>query len=1025
YEVAVAPERLRSMNISIADIYSALEKNNSVAGGGYIEKNDESYFIRGEGLIGSLKDIENIVVRKEGALPIYIKDVAKVRFGHATRFGAITANGEGEKVLGQVMMLKGANSKAVIEAVIERVEQIQKSLPEGVYINPFLERSELIAKTTNTIAENLILGCLIVIFVVVLLLGNLRSGLVVASVIPLSLLFALSLMYLFGVDANLMSLGAIDFGIIIDGAVIIVEYIAFQITAQGNKIQTKSTAERRKLLDDITFASTTKMMHSAVFGQLIIIIVFIPILSLTGVEGKMFRPMALTFCFALLGAMILCFTYVPVVSSLVLKPARQTRRNISVRLINFLTRLYAPTISWALRFKGLVLALAAALLLFAGYLFSTMGGEFVPTLDEGDFVIQPVLKTGTSLSSTIEIITQIETILKQFPEVKQVVTRIGAAEVPTDPMSMEECDIIITLRPPAEWETATTKDGLADAFKEALQIIPGVDYEFTQPIEMRFNELITGVRADLAIKIFGEDLKTLAELAQQVEEAIGGVEGAADISVEKVAGLPQMSVRYKREKIALYGLNIEDVNRIITMSFAGLPAGSVFEGEKQFDLVIRYDNEHRQDIENIRQTPVSLPNGQQIPLHELANISYTKGPAKISRDDTKRRVVIGVNVRNRDLESVVRDVQTIIDREISLPSGYSISYGGQFENLRNARNRLLVAVPIALILIFILLYFAFQSAKEALMIYTAIPLSAVGGILLLYLRGMPFSISAGVGFIALFGIAVLNGIVLIEHFKELKAHGMHNLYKRILVGTQQRLRPVLLTAMAAAMGFLPMSLSTSAGAEVQRPLATVVLGGLISATLLTLVVLPVLYAIFDRKPLRRKRSVLPIVTLFFLGFGGIAQQVSAQTVLSLDQATQVAMENNASLRAQSLAVDRSTQLIATAKDVGRTGFFIGYDQNNIAENNVPISVVGLSQQFQLPSVYRARQSLYAQQATLEVQQLRLDEQLVKREVGKAYVNVLYWQQVNENLQYLDSLYRQLVNAATRRYETGEINYLDK
>ena len=1026
YEVAVNPERLRAMNISVPEIYTALEKNNSVAGGGYIEKTNESYFIRGEGLIGSLEDVENIVVKNEDNLPLYVKDVATVHFGYATRFGAITANGEGEKVLGQVMMLKDANSKAVIEAVKERVGQVQKSLPEGVYINPFLERSELIAKTTNTVAENLILGCLIVIFVVVLLLGNIRSGLVVASVIPLCLLFALSLMYVFGVDANLMSLGAIDFGIIIDGAVIIVEYIAFQITAQGDKLLAVSPEKRRNLLDNITFSSATKMMRSAVFGQLIIIIVFIPILSLAEVEGKMFRPMALTFCFALIGAMILCFTYVPVMSALVLEPAKQTGKNISVRIINFLTRLYVPTMSWALRFKGIVLGLAVALLVAVGYLFTTMGGEFVPTLDEGDFVIQPVLKTGTSLTSTIETMTRIEIILKRFPEVKQVVTRIGAAEVPTDPMSMEECDVIITLHPPSGWTTAKTKDGLADAFKEALSQLPGVEYEFTQPIEMRFNELITGVRADLAIKIFGEDLSILNQMAQQIKKTIEGVDGAADISVEKVEGLPQMSVKYIRRNIAKYGLNIEDVNRILTMNFAGLTAGSVFEGEKQFDLVVRYDEAYRRDIENIQKSAVALPSGQQIPLSELADISYSKGPAKISRDDTKRRIVVGVNVRNRDLESVVQDVQTIINREVKIPTGYSITYGGQFENLRNARARLMVAVPIALILIFVLLYFAFESAKEALMVYTAIPLSAVGGVLLLYLRGMPFSISAGVGFIALFGIAVLNGIVLIEHFKELKAHGMNNLYKRILVGTQQRLRPVLLTAMAAAMGFLPMAISTSAGAEVQRPLATVVVGGLISATFLTLLVLPVLYAIFDRKGKSKKRvSGFPMFLVVITAFAGFAQQVHGQTVLNLEQVTQLTLENNAGLKAQSLAIERSRQLIPTAQNIGSTGFYIGYDQNNIAKNGKPLSVIGVNQGFQLPAVYRAQKDLNQKKVVLEEQQLKLDERLVRKAVAKAYYGILYWENVKANYKSLDSLYSQMSMAAGRRFETGETNYLEK
>lgn len=1027
YEVAVNPDRLRAMKVSVAEVFSALENNNSVAGGGYIEKTNESYFIRGEGQIESMEDIRNIIVSNRNGIPIYVKDIAKVQFGAATRFGAITANGEGEKVLGQVMMLKDANSKAVIERVKERVAQVQKSLPEGVFINPFLDRSELIEKTTSTIAENLILGCLIVIFVVVLLLGNMRSGLVVASVIPLCLLFALSLMYLFGVDANLMSLGAIDFGIIIDGAVIIVEYIAFQITSQSRQLMALGVADRQDLIDKITFKSATKMMRSAIFGQLIIIIVFIPILSLSDVEGKMFSPMAMTFCFALIGAMLLCFTYVPVMAALFLKPALQSDKNISVRIISFLEKIYTPIITTALKFKGLVLTLATILLIAVGWLFTQMGGEFVPTLDEGDFVIQPVLKTGTNLSKTIETTTQIEKILKTFPEVKQVVTRIGAAEVPTDPMSMEESDVIITLRPPAEWTSATTKDELADAFKEALSDIPGLDYEFTQPIEMRFNELITGVRADLAIKLFGEDLDVLNRKAQEIKKAIENVEGAADVSVEKVAGLPQMSVKYNRAKIAKYGLNIEAVNQMLTMGFAGMPAGSVFEGEKQFDLVVRYETGFRKDIDNLRTSSIALPNGSQIPLSELADISYTKGPAKISRDDTKRRIVVGVNVRNRDLESVVNDVQAIIDREIKIPVGYSITYGGQFENLRNARERLLVAVPIALILIFILLYFAFNSIKEALMVYTAIPLSAVGGILLLYARDMPFSISAGVGFIALFGIAVLNGIVLIEHFKELKSKGMDDLNERIIEGTKQRLRPVLLTASAAALGFIPMALSTSAGAEVQRPLATVVVGGLISATLLTLLVLPVLYAIFDKKEkLTPPNSATNFLLILVIGLLAFPNFSNAQTApLSLDNAITLALENNGGLKATNLEIEKSQQLVQSAYHFDKTNFYVGYDQNNIADNGKPLTILGVNQALQLPSVYKTQKRLSESKVQLAQQQLKIEEYQLKKEVSKTYYTILYWTAIQENYQYLDSLYSQLAVAATRRYEVGETNYLEK
>lgn len=853
YEVAINTQQLSAMNVTVQQVYDALEKNNSVTGGGYIEKVNQAYFIRGEGLVKNLEDIGNIVVKNDNGIPVYVKNIAKIQYGSATRFGAITANGEGEKVMGQIMMLKGADSNKTINRVKARIDEISKSLPEGVYINTVLERSELIGKTMFTVAENLILGCLIVIFVVVLLLGNWRSGLVVASVIPLCLLFALSMMYIFGVDANLMSLGAIDFGIIIDGAVIIVEFISYQITQKSSLFSGVSNNELQQRKDSISIEGASKMMNSAVFGQLIILIVFIPILALSGVEGKMFRPMALTFSFALIGAMILCFTYVPVMSSLFLKPTKENPKGISARFLRLLSKMYAPTIHWAMHYKRIVLGISVGMLLLGGFLFSRMGGEFVPTLDEGDFVIQPVLKTGTSLEKTIEATTQIEKILKEFPEVKQVVSRIGAAEVPTDPMSMEESDIIVTLNPKDTWTTAETKDELATKFKEALAVIPNLELEFTQPIEMRFNELITGVRADIAVKVFGEDLDILAKKGDEIKHLIENISGIGDLIVEKVDGLPQMSVQYDREKIARYGLNVADVNDVLSMAFAGKITGDVFEGEKRFDLVVRLDKEHRKNIEDIENLYIDTPMGTKIPLSELATISYQKGAAKISRDNTYRRIVVGINVRDRDLQSVVKDIQQVLNQKLDLPTGYTLSYGGQFENLQSATNRLMIVVPIALVLIFVLLYFAFHSVKEALIIYSAIPFAAVGGILLLWIRDLPFSISAGVGFIALFGIAVLNGIVLIEHYQELKHSEQNESMESLIIhGAKDRMRAVILTAMSAALGFFPMAVSSGAGAEVQRPLATVVIGGLVTSTLLTLVVLPVLYSIFYN--FRRKKN---------------------------------------------------------------------------------------------------------------------------------------------------------------------------
>ena len=1028
YEIAISPASLKAMNISMTEVFTALEKNNSIAGGAYIEKVNQSYFIRGEGKVKSLEDIENIVVKNTNGMPVYIKNIAAVNFGHANRFGAITGNGEGEKVLGQVMMLKGGNSKQVITDVKNRVAEIQKHLPEGVYINGFLERSELVGKTTFTVAENLILGCLIVIFVVVLLLGNWRSGLVVASVIPLCLLFAISFMNIFGIDANLMSLGAIDFGIIIDGAVIIVEFIAFQIAHKSAHLALLPKEDQQIEIDQITFKSASKMMNSAVFGQLIILIVFIPILSLSGIEGKMFKPMAMTFSFALLGAMLFCFTYVPVVSSLFLKPKEENPNSFSHKLIQKLNSWYTPIITWALANTKKVLYGAFGLLVFAIVLFSTMGGEFIPTLDEGDFVIQPVLKTGTSLTKTIATTTKIEKIiLKNFPEVDQVVSRIGAAEVPTDPMSMEESDVIVKLKPKSEWVSATTKDELADKIKLALEAqIPNMEIEFTQPIEMRFNELVSGTRSDVAVKIFGENLDVLAQKAHEIEKAIKNVEGASDIIIEKTEGLPQMFVKYDRSKIARYGLNITDLNEMIALSFAGKTVGNVFEGEKRFDMVVRLNEGNRHDIEDLKNLYVSTPNGQQIPLSELATIEYTQGPAKISRDNTNRRIVVGINVRNRDLQSVVTDIQKIVDTKIKLPAGYSVKYGGQFENLQSAKARLLIAVPIALFLIFILLYFAFGSIKEALMVYSAIPLSAVGGILFLWIRDLPFSISAGVGFIALFGIAVLNGIVLIEHFKELKHHGMKDMDELILKGTTDRLRPVLLTAAAAALGFLPMAISSSAGAEVQRPLATVVIGGLFTATILTMIVLPILFKVLAEKELKKPKFKMHHKSTYLVLFLLSTTVIMAQNTTSeRERIINLALENNKEIKASQLQLEKSNAAIQTAYSFDKTNVYYSYDQNNLAINNEPLRVFGIQQKFEFPTVYGAKKNVLASEYEKEKARFELQKRKLTLTVSKVYEHIVYLQNQEKRYTYLDSLYQNFSKASKRRFELGETNYLEK
>jgi cobalt-zinc-cadmium resistance protein CzcA len=1019
YEVAVDPVRMASLDVSISELFTALESNNSVGGGGYIEKENQAYFIRGEGLVTSLQDIENIVVKSNGETPVLVKDVATVGFGSALRFGAITGNGEGEKVMGQIMLLKDASTSAVIENVKTRVAEIQKNLPEGVYINPFLERSELIGKTSFTVAENLILGAVIVIVVVILLLGNVRAGLLISSIIPLCLLFAISFMNLFGISANLMSLGAVDFGIIIDGAIIIVEFVLFSMTA-GKEIFTGLNKEAiKEEKNKIVIQSASKMMRSAIFGQLIILIVFIPILVLSGVEGKMFRPMALTFSFALIGAMILCLTYVPVMAALFIRPSKN-EKSLSDKLMNFLMKMYEPVIKLALKFRYVVVTVSIVWLSFAFWLFTTMGGEFIPTLDEGDLVIQPVIPTGTSLSETIDLTTKMETILiENFPEVDQVVSRIGAAEIPTDPMSMEEADVIVKLIPKSEWTSAETKDELIGKMEEKLNALTGIDYEFTQPIEMRFNELITGVRADLAIKIYGHDLDILAQKADEVKSLIKNVEGAEDISVEKTEGLPQMLVRYDRQKIAQHNLNIAELNDIVQMAFGGKKTGDVFEGERKFDLVVRMNEQDRKDITDLENLLIDLPDGKRIPLKEVAEISYTKGPAKISRDNTKRRIVIGVNVRNRDLQSVVEEIQKILDEKLKLPEGFSLEYGGQFENLNQAKERLVMAVPLALILIFILLYFTFNSVKEALLVYAAIPLAATGGIVFLWIRDLPFSISAGVGFIALFGIAVLNGIVLIEHYKEMKQHHQGGLKSLVIQGTKHRIRPVLLTASAAALGFLPMAISHSAGAEVQRPLATVVIGGLISATLLTLLVLPVIYHLtMSKNEMKKKKARHGMVLTLALLISSIG--LNAQTI-DENTAVNLAVKNNPAVQIQLLKTEQVNYINKASYQHEKLGVTFGYGEINAAVNDYQINV---SQQFYFPTVYGAQKNVNNNRTSLAESELNLSQKLIETVVRSTYQHLVYLKAMIENLNALSSEFSRFEEVAKIRYEAGDGTLLE-
>ena len=1018
YEVAIAPERLKSMNISIREVMEALEKNNSLTGAGYIEKNNKSYFIRADGLLNSKEAIEKIVVKKVGNQPILISDIAKVQFGHAPRFGAITGNGEGEKVMGQVMLLKDANTSEVLKSVKARVATIQKSLPEGVFINPFLERSELLAKTTNTVAENLIFGALIVIFVVVLLLGHFRSGLLIASIIPLALLFALGMMRVFGISANLMSLGAIDFGIIIDGAIIIVEFILFSLTIKMNELTGLGKEEFKVAKDQLVIESSTKMMKSAFFGQIIILIVFIPILALEGVEGKMFKPMAMTFGFALVGAIILCLTYVPAMASIFLKPDSK-RLRISEKIIHGIFKLYSPVIEWVMKFKKGVLTLAVLFFVVCIYIFSTMGGEFIPTLDEGDLVIQPSIQTGTSLEKTIEICTHIEHILKEeFTEVKQVITRIGAAEVPTDPMGMEEVDVIVTLKPVREWGIAKNKDDLIDKISERLSQLPGIGLEFTQPIEMRFNELISGARADVAVKIYGENLDLLYAKAQEAQTFISTIDGAKDVTIEKVEGIPQLLIQYNRGRIAQYGLQIDEINQQVQMAFSGISAGLVYEGEKRFDLVMRYEEKYRSEAQQLGQIMITLDNGQQVPLAEVAEIQTVTSPAKISRDNTKRRVSIGVNVRNRDMESVVNDIQGVLEAKLDLPPGYEIEYGGQFENLNNARNRLLLVVPLALGLILLLLYITFKSVTEAVLIFSAIPMAATGGILLLWIRGMPFSISAGIGFIALFGIAVLNGIVLIEHYKSLKIANFSSIKKLIIDGTKHRILPVLLTAFAAGLGFLPMAISQSSGAEVQRPLATAVIGGLVTSTLLTLILLPILYSwVLERK---KAKGLLVLLPLFFV-FGANGQEMVKP--IGLDEALKLATANSASITASKLNSQQAYSLSNLPYQPGTTGF--NYSNEAIfQEGPQQLHEFSLSQQIVLPRVQNSRNQVQQSIAAYRSVQTIQTQALLHRDIRELYCLIHQKKMLLKTYQSLLEEYQFFLHIAQQRVQLDEANKIE-
>jgi heavy metal efflux system protein len=1027
YEIAVNPERLRAMNLTLTNIFTALENNNENTGSAYIDKNPTAYFIRGIGLVKSLEDIEKIVVKTTSSgTPVLIRDIAAVRFGSATRYGAFVVD-TSEAVGGVVMMLKGANAHKVIDNVETRIGSIQKSLPAQVRIEPFLNRSDLVGRAIGTVSRNLIEGALIVIFILVLLLGNMRAGLIVASVIPLSMLFAISMMNLFGVSGNLMSLGAIDFGLIVDGAIIIVESVVHRIFTSNSRHPGIMKLSQEQM-DENVLHSTKRMMSSATFGQIIILIVYLPIMALVGIEGKMFRPMAQVVTFALTGAAILSLTYVPMASALFLGKNTIHKPNFSDRLMGWMSKAFNPVITYALNHKMLVSVSSIALFIFSLFLFNHLGGEFIPQLEEGDLAAGVITLQGGSLTNTVDQVFKANKILlENFPEIKHTVCKIGAGEIPTDPTPMETGDYIITLKDKKEWTTAETREELVAKMEEKLIPLAGVKFEFQQPIQMRFNELLSGSKQDIAIKIFGDNLSILAKKADEVEKIIQTIVGVEDINVEKVTGLAQMQVEYNRDRLAQYGLSIEDVNSILRAAFAGSQAGVVFDEEKRFGLVVRLDKDYRQSLDDIKNLTVALPDGQQIPFEQVADISIKSGPAQVSRENTKRRITIGFNVRNRDVQSVINEVTNKMNEKIQMPTGYYISYGGQFKNLEAAQKRLSVAVPVALILIFVLLYFSFHSVKQSLLIFTAVPMSAIGGVFALWIRGMNFSISAGIGFIALFGVAVLNGIVLIAEFNRLEKEGITDITERVLKGLNARLRSVILTGTAPALGFLPMVISTSAGAEVQKPLATVVIGGLITATLLTLIVLPVFYIFFSsdkfKAGLKKTQSRKPVKFLLVLLITSIGGKTIAQHIkpINLHDAIQIALDSSLSVKSAAYSMEVQKTLKGAALDLPKLSIDGEYGQFNSYTNDNSFTV---SQSFAFPSVYINRYRLANATIKSSEWKFKAAQLELATQVKQVYWQYVYLTAKQKLLIFQDSLYSGFLRAAELRARAGETNRLE-
>lgn len=1021
YEVAVDPDVLFSLNITIGEVFEALNKNNQNTGGSYIEKVNRAYYIRSEGMINRIKDIEQIVVANRNGIPIHISDIGAVRFGAPKRFGAMTMDGEGECVGGIAMMLKGANANVVTGELEKRVEKIQKILPEGVSIEPYLNRSALVNRNISTVIHNLIEGAIIVFIVLIIFLGNVRAGLIVASVIPLAMLFAFIMMRLFNVSANLMSLGAIDFGIVVDGSIVILEGILAHLYGRQFRGRTLSAEE----MDTEVEKGASGVVRSATFAVFIILIVFFPLLTLTGIEGKYFTPMAKTLVFCIIGALLLSLTYVPMMASLFLKHHIVTKSTFADRFFERLNELYSKALHVCLKFKWGTVAGAFAALAFSLFLFTRLGAEFIPTLDEGDFAMQMTLPAGSSLSESIAVSDEAEKVLKEkFPEIKHVVAKIGTAEVPTDPMAVEDADVMIIMKPFKEWTSASSRAEMVEKMKEALEpLSERAEFNFSQPIQLRFNELMTGAKADIAVKLYGEDTHELYEKAKEAAKYVEQVPGASDVIVEQTMGLPQLVVKYNRGKIARYGINIEELNTIIRTAYAGEASGVVFENERRFDLVVRLDQEKVADL-NLDKLFVRSGEGIQIPVSEVATIDLVNGPLQINRDATKRRIVIGVNVRGADIQQVVQEIQKTLDRNIKLKPGYYFDYGGQFENLQNAINTLLIVVPVALMLILLLLFFAFKNVTYTLVVFSTVPLSLIGGILALWLRGLPFSISAGVGFIALFGVAVLNGILMINHFNDIHKQTMYPLSTNRVIarGTPHLLRPVFLTGLVASLGFVPMAVATSAGAEVQRPLATVVIGGLIVSTVLTLLVIPVFYKIVGSAAVW-KRAYSGKKFFFLLLLALLPIPMKAQQVVTLEQAIELAKQNHPRLKTAAAAVRQAKAGRGEVLELAPTEFGYSWGQLNGEIKKDKQWEVNQNLGSLLTPFYK--NVLVNRQIATGTFYHRIVEKEVVAEVKRAWAYYLYAYNLrslyNDQKQWAEELQR----IGELRYQQGEITLLEK